>query len=234
MSFKRQSFAELVTGEELTRDMISIGMLFGGAPGKPANIENTIFSSVFHSLRNQDFRVLAMVTLWLEKHSFILNASRIVKLINRYKDYVPIFRYWVAFSQWHSSDHRFQILRKQISTYDRVGLYSGAKFLAEKNGQDFRFEKTCLIVPDKLLSKKDWLVLDPKNLANFNDDYKWRLIIGPTFRADMWSALVNDSTLPAAKLARLTYGSYATAHRVKKEFEIYKETLTRGEKAKSS
>jgi hypothetical protein len=45
-------------------------------------------------------------------------------------------------------------------------------------------------------------------------------MMGPGYRADMWSALERDSTLSAAELARRTYGSFATAWHVRQDFGL--------------
>jgi hypothetical protein len=50
--------------------------------------------------------------------------------------------------------------------------------------------------------------------------YRCRVTIGPTYRADMWAALEDDPTLSAAALARQTYGSFATAWHVRRDFAI--------------
>lgn len=222
MSYKRKISEDLLSGEELTRSMIGIGILFGGEGTKNPNIENTIISASLHGIRNQDFRVLSMVTLWLEKHFFILNASRLIKLIEKCKEDKSFLRFWVAVSQWQAADNRFKGFREKYSFKRRKEISSGAKFLSEKNGYDLRFINTCLIVPKKMLEKKDWLVLDPKDMVNHHSDYRWRLIIGPSFRADMWSQLEQYREISASELAKNSYGSYATAHRSKKEYEIFK------------
>ena len=222
MSYKRVLLDELLEAKDLTQSMIGIGMLFGGAGFKNPNIENTILSATHHGIINQDYRVLAMATLWLEKHLFILNASRLLKLIEGYKDNTEFYRFWVAVAQWHGTDSRFKSLREKISLKSKQEISKGARFLAKRNGFDSRFKNTCLIVPKKMLVKKDWLVLSPQKMINHHLDYRWRLIIGPTFRADMWSQLEQNHSLAAATIAKKSYGSYATAYRAKKEFEIYR------------
>jgi len=46
------------------------------------------------------------------------------------------------------------------------------------------------------------------------------VLIGPTYRADMWAALEDDPTLSAAALARRTYGSFATAWHVRRDYAV--------------
>lgn len=223
MSYKRIISDELLEGKALTQSMIGIGMLFGGDGFKNPNIENTILSATYKGIVDQDYRVLAVATLWLEKHFFIINASRLLKLIDVYKDNVEFYRFWAAVAQWQGSDNRFRSLRDKVSLKSKKEISQGSKFLAKKNGYDPRFQDTCLIVPKKMLEKKDWLVLSPAKMIDHHLDYRWRLIIGPSFRADMWSQLEQDHSLPAVTLARKSYGSYATAYRAKKEFEIYQQ-----------
>lgn len=51
-------------------------------------------------------------------------------------------------------------------------------------------------------------------------------MIGPTYRADMWAALEADPDLSAAELARRTYGSFATAWHVRRDFALVASSST--------
>ncbi len=46
----------------------------------------------------------------------------------------------------------------------------------------------------------------PAEFAKQHAAKRWRLVIGPTFLADMWAALEKDSAISAAALARRVYG----------------------------
>src|ERR1700730_6495976 len=63
-------------------------------------------------------------------------------------------------------------------------------------------------------------VLSPADLAKRHRAYHFRIMIGPSYRADMWAALESNPELSTAELARKTYGSFATAWRVKREFAV--------------
>jgi hypothetical protein len=67
-------------------------------------------------------------------------------------------------------------------------------------------------------------VLQPAELARVHSAYRWRLVIGPTYRADMWAALEHRPDLPAAALARAAYGSFATAWQVRRDFVVWRAT----------
>lgn len=63
-------------------------------------------------------------------------------------------------------------------------------------------------------------VLSPADLAKRHRAYHYRVMIGPSYRADMWAAMERNPELSTADLARKTYGSFATAWRVKREFAV--------------
>jgi hypothetical protein len=61
-------------------------------------------------------------------------------------------------------------------------------------------------------------VLSPSLLVRRHHDYHFRIMMGPNYRADMWAALESDASLSAATLARETYGSFASAWHVRRDF----------------
>lgn len=60
-------------------------------------------------------------------------------------------------------------------------------------------------------------VCAPADLAQRHAGYRQRVIMGPSYRADMWALLEADHSLSPAELARRSYGSFATAWQVKPE-----------------
>ena len=50
--------------------------------------------------------------------------------------------------------------------------------------------------------------------------YRYRVLIGPSYRADMWATLDREPGLSAAELARRSYGSFATAWKVKQDWAL--------------
>jgi hypothetical protein len=65
-------------------------------------------------------------------------------------------------------------------------------------------------------------VLQPAELARTHAAYRWRLVIGPSYRADMWAALERKPDLAAAALARATYASFASAWQVRRDFAVWR------------
>ena len=58
---------------------------------------------------------------------------------------------------------------------------------------------------------------------SWHDAYRRRIMLGPSYRADMWAELDRNPTLTAAELARRTYGSFATAWHVLRDWELLRE-----------
>ncbi len=63
-------------------------------------------------------------------------------------------------------------------------------------------------------------VLTPAHLAARHRAYHFRLVIGPTYRADAWAALDREPDLSPADLARRAYTSFATAWQVRRDFQL--------------
>ena len=86
--------------------------------------------------------------------------------------------------------------------------------------EDPRFQDCPLRVPARVLRDRQQDVLSPQELAKRHAAYRQRIIMGPTYRADMWALLEGEPALSPAELARRTYGSFATAWQVKRDFEL--------------
>lgn len=221
MSFSRIFYpAKYATKEQLTADMVSIGLQFGGKATLPANIEDTIVAASLEGTRG-DYRVLAMLTEWLGYHIFNVNADRLVQLVLNLKD-ERAKRYWCAIAQWKVADTRFKKLAGLYKT--RFDLFPATKLQIErKGGEDERFEGTIMRVAKGSLRIRPSDILKPEALKEIHPTYRTRLVIGPTYRADMWAVLETEgSELAASEVARRAYGSFTTAHRVKRDWSILK------------
>lgn len=220
MSFKRVFRPkEYATSDKLTADMISIGLRFGGESSTPANIEDTLIAASLEGVGG-DYRVLSLLTEWLDYHIFNVNADRLVQLVLELKD-ENVRRYWCAVSQWKRSDTRF---KKLATLYkNRFTIFDGVDFQIERNGEDPRFKDSIFRVANGTLRIRPKDITPPEMLKNEHPTYRARLLIGPTYRADMWAILDSEGPdIPAAEVARRAYGSFTTAHRVKRNWSILK------------
>jgi hypothetical protein len=228
MAFKRALIAAAPPeADALTANMVGIGMNFGATPNPDANIEDTLVYASDDGMEKTDFRVLAVLITWLGIHAERVNVDRLAKIV-RAKSSPRVRAFWSAVGRWLRKDRR---LARLAAVYrgPRVDLLStGTDFQVRRHGEDPRFERTPLRVPANLLRDRTADVLPPSELARRHAAYRWRVMIGPTYRADMWAAIERDPQLSATALARRTYGSFATAWHVRRDFVLLRMTEVQG------
>jgi hypothetical protein len=205
--------------DELTASMVGIGMNFAGRANHAANIEDTLLFASIEGMARDDLRVLAVLVTWFGVHAPWVNADRLTKLIAQTP--APRVRaFWSALARWQTKDRRFARLAK-VYTGPRLDLLAtGTDFQIKRHGEDERFADGPLKVPANVLRDRMADVMAPAELAKHHHAYRSRIMIGPSYRADMWSQLERDSSLSAAELARRTYGSFATAWHVRRDFGL--------------
>ena len=208
-------------GDELTSHLIGIGFRLTGNGASHINIENTIFSASVEGMEG-DLRILSLLVDWIDIHSERINADRLFRLISDTKN-ERVRAFWKSIGTWKGTDLRFRKFSK-LYRGPRIDLLkSGTDFHIGRHGEDSRFKGTALRVPDKAgLRHRPSDILSLHELSRIHLPYHYRLIIGPTYRADMWAQLELISDMSAAELARSCYGSFATAWNVKREWGILK------------
>lgn len=222
MSFKRtllpQTFKSL---DALTTDLVGIGIRLGGKSSQDPNIEDTLLAASIEGIGG-DGRVLSLLVDWIDSHHSRINADRLIQMILSLdsEKYHRVKLFWYAIAQWLKTDHRFSRLRKCSPPLRLPFLGNRNAFLVEKNGEDERFCETCLIVPNKVLRHRPDDILTPKELAKRHLPYRFRILMGPNYRADMWANLYRTSKIKTTDLARKCYGSYPTAFSVIKDFQL--------------
>lgn len=221
MGFKRISHLEnYPTGSELTKMLTGIGIKIGNNDYiKNVNIEDTLISGVIEGVSG-DYRVLSLITNWIEIHHEIVNADRLfraVSVINEKK----VKAYFANLSFIMAKDPRFKKFRS-IYKGERqlLGLTDDYSYLVKKHGEDERFSNGKLIVANYTLRNRKEDVMSIQEMAKFHRVYYYRLLIGPVYRADMIGYLTLRSELSASELAKATYGSFATAWEVLKTFNL--------------
>lgn len=209
--------AELPSQAELTAAMAGIGMGFAiAAPAREPNIEDTLLRASVEAMEHHDLRVLAILVGWFGIHSPFVNADRLTKIVAaQSSDRVRAL--WSALARSQATDRRFARLARIYDGRRVDALPSGTDFQVKRRGEDERFAGSSLRVPSNLLRDRKGDVLAPPDLARRHRAYRWRITIGPSYRADMWAALDEEPTLSAAALARRTYGSFATAWHTRRD-----------------
>ena len=205
--------------ERLTSAMVSIGMRFAANAEGDANLEDTLHFAAIEGMERGDLRVLSVLVTWFGVHHARVNVDRLTKLV---ADHAPprARALWSALATWQAKDRRYARLAAQHRG-ERVDLLAtGTDFQISRHGEDPRFTSTCLRVPANVLRDRAEDVLSPEELAHRHPTYRQRLMMGPSYRADLWAALTAQPDLPAAELARQTYASFASAWQAKRDFSI--------------
>lgn len=206
-------------GDRMTAAMVGIGMRFTAEPATDPNIEDTLLAASEEGLLRNDFRVLSILTTWLEIHAGWLNADRLFRAASTLA--APrVLAFWASVGHWLHKDRRLARLQ-QLYTGSRQDLLPvGTDFQVGRRGEDPRFQNSPLRVPAGTLRNRQQDVLSPAELARVHRTYRCRVLMGPTYRADMWAELEREPSLSAAELARRTYGSFATAWQVKQAWRL--------------
>lgn len=207
------------TGDQLTSAMVGIGMNFDAEATPEPNIEDTVVAASLEAMERDDLRVLDILVTWLEVHHGCLNADRLLRAVNTLESKRTLV-FWVAEAGWLRKDRRFTRLSKLYEGTRLDLLRAGTGFLVQRDGEDPRFRGTPLRIPKGVLRSRSADVLTPAELARRHRTYYYRILMGPTYRADMWAALEQHPDLAPADLARRTYGSFATAWQVKRDWEL--------------
>lgn len=220
MSFKRLTSPRVaMEGETLTAALVGIGMALAADPLRNPNIEDTLLAASIEGMEQDDRRVLALLMTWLEVHADWINADRLTALVTCHPG-ERVRAFWSAVARWLGKDRRFSRLAKAYSGPRLDLLTTDTDFHLQRSGEDPRFAGGPMRVPGEVLRNRKGDVLTPQELARRHDAYRRRILLGPSYRADMWAELDQDPRLSAAELARRSYGSFATAWHVKRDWEV--------------
>lgn len=221
MAFRRNTAPRAdLQGADLSAAMVGIGMLFAAEPTPNPNIEDTLLAASMEGMERDDLRVLAILMTWLEVHAARINADRLTVLVAQHPG-ERVRAFWSAVGRWLGKDRRFARLAGSYQGPPVDLLSVGTDFHLRRTGEDTRFGQGPLRVPAGILRDRKEDVLTPTELARRHDAYRCRILLGPSYRADLWALLEREPGLSAAELARRACGSFATAWQVKRDWDIF-------------
>lgn len=128
--------------------------------------------------------------------------------------------YWSAVARWLGKDRRFARLLALHEGPALDLLPVGTDFQIGRLGEDPRFAGSALRVPAETLRDRAADVLTPEALVRLHPGYRNRVRMGPTWRADVWTALERAPDLSAAEAARKVGCSFAAAWQVVQDFGL--------------
>ncbi|HVZ35506.1 MAG TPA: hypothetical protein VG963_23935 [Polyangiaceae bacterium] len=224
MAFSRSRRDEsMPSADELTARMVGIGMNFGDEARQDADIESTLVHAALLGMDSGDLRVLAVLTTWLGIHRSHVNADRLVRLVKE-QGSERARAYWSAVASWLAKDRRYSRL---VDAYDGPPvplLPTGTEFQIKRRGEDERFVDSKVRVPKGALRDRPEDVLSPEALVRHHAGYRYRVLMGPSFRADVWLVLERAPDLSIAEVARRASCSFATAWPTARDFRLLRDS----------
>ena len=173
-----------------------------------------------------DLRVLSVLTTWLGVHHTHVNADRLVRLVGGHPS-ERVRAYWAAVATWLEKDRRLARLARAYEGAPIELLPTGNAFQLQRRGEDGRFTGSKLRVPNGTLRERDEDVLSPEVLVRRHAGYRNRVLMGPSFRADVWTALQHAPDLSIAAIARKVSCSFATAWQAAQDYRLLRAADSR-------
>ena len=218
MGFNRAAPAPRPSSDVLTARMAGIGMNFATKSDHNADIEATLVDASSLGMDDGDLRVLSVVTTWVGVHHTHVNADRLIRLVKLHESH-RVHAYWAAISSWLAKDRRFARLGVREGVPVDL-LPVGTDFQLKRKGEDERFAGSMVRVPRGTLRDRMEDVLSPEALVKHHAGYRNRVVIGPTWRADVWTVLEKAPGLTVAEAARRASCSFATAWQAAQDFKV--------------
>jgi hypothetical protein len=220
MAFNRPTSPEPAPApEELTARMVGIGMKFAAKAEADADIDSTLLHASVLGLDGGDLRVLSVLTTWLGVHHTHVNADRLVRLVGAHPS-ERVRAYWAAIATWLKKDRRLARLAGAYEGAPIDLLPTGTELQIKRRGEDERFTGSRLRVPKGTVRDRLEDVLSPEVLVRRHAGYRNRVLMGPSFRADVWTALERAPDLTVADVARKASCSFATAWEAAQDYRL--------------
>src|SRR5258708_8263524 len=150
-----------------------------------------------------------MLVTWFGVHSSCVNVDRLKHIVSEQSS-ERVRACWAALAHGQEKGRGFVRLSKLYTGPQQDLLDLGTEFQIKRHGVDPRFKGSVLRVPANVLRDRLADVLSPADLAKRHCAYHYRVMIGPSYRADMWAALERNQELSTPELDPNTSGSFTT------------------------
>jgi len=202
--------------------MSGIGIRTNAKPKVDADLETTLVQASELGLDDGDLETLALVTTWMSIHHGHVNADRLVRLVTA-RHSPRVRAYWSAVARWLTKDRRLARLAHGYRRAPIDLLPVGNEVQLARRGEDERFVGSKLRVPSGVLRSRAVDVLSPEALIRCHAGYRNRVLLGPTWRADVWTVLEQAPDLSIAEVARRALCSFATAWQAAQDFKLLRQ-----------
>lgn len=225
MAYSRPHREAATAGTRLLGGLAGIGINLAVEPDPHADIEETLVAASELGLLDEDLRVLSLLTSWLGVHHAYVNVGRLERMLRG----LPSSRvqaYWASIGRWLAKDRRYARLEVAHKGEPVDLLTSGNEFQLARRGEDPRFAGAVLRVPNGTLRDRPRDVLAPEDLVHRHRGYRNRVIMGPSWRALVWTLLEDNPHQTVSDLARGAGCAFATAWEVARDFRLVHPPIT--------
>ncbi len=205
---------------DLYSRLFTIGIQVTGKRLKMVDIESTLIDACYEI--ENDSRLLSLLFAWVEKYSNLIIISKFLKtykLSSAKRGKCP----WVA-ALLIMTKKKSSLISSFLNSDDfscMSGSPSVVKIQAERHGAIAPLKSHGIIVPKNFIRIRDIDVAAPDVIAKRNLQFKNRLLIGATARADVITAIMLKAENPyqAAQMANV---AYSFANKVFNEVKCFK------------
>lgn len=210
----------------LNRDLVRIGMrlsLRESSSGKDidADIEDTLLRAIVRFPK--DHRLVSLVFSWIKVHGSYVIVEKLRKTAQR--DYPrkehPAIRWLSAVAAFaaESGGHKWRKLAKRSRTPVYLFPEDVTKSAIALKGSVPWLEKLNFLVPASALRIREDDVLSREKLIETNAQYRNRYLFGPSWRADIITAIQQGMKTPT-EIAKRVGCSYEPAYRICHEYML--------------
>jgi len=220
--------------EALANDLHAIGInLSATKRSVDPSIEETLVRGVFWSIHHDDSRLISLIVDWISIHYQRINVDRLTSIVTQLprENFKWIQIFWCAQGQrLVKKDKRFRRIAELYSgdRFDYIDRFKGphdkrltAAYISLK-GEDERFVDTCLRIPSGAFSQRPQQIFQAEEIARKHFQFRYRVMFGPTYRADIWAILRQNPHYSGYRLAKLAHCSRPSATRIMHDYHIVK------------
>ncbi len=208
-----------------TDDLVCMGMRFDGGSLREACERNVDIETMILNIVRvfpEDTRLASVFLSWIKVHGNYVIIEKLAKFAaRRMKDsgndlpWLSMTAAWAVECGYHKWRRLATSVTKPTYLYPRM-MSEGAITL---KGIVPWLESLGFRIPEHSIRIREEDVTPPENLVRYNLQYRNRYLFGPSWRADIITAMQRGITAPA-QISRVVGCSYEPAYRVSREYRM--------------
>lgn len=208
-----------------TDDLVCIGMRFDTESLQAASERNTDIETVLLDIVEvfpEDSRLVSVFLSWIKVHGNYVIVEKLAKLATqRMKDARSDLPWLSMTAAWavECGYHKWRKLIKKVPTPTYLYPKMMSEGAIKMKGIIPWLEPLGFRIPQNSIRIREEDVMHPEKLIRYNLQYKNRYLYGPSWRADIITAIQRGVTSPA-EISRVVGCSYEPAYRVCHEYII--------------